>query len=59
MAGRSSAATEAARVEYMEAKVKPSARVLAEKHGLSTSTVHRCAWFIPFKYRKLDGESKD
>lgn len=47
MVGRPTAGHEAAKTEYQAApdNDKPSARVLAAKHGLSESTLHRAEWY--------------
>lgn len=47
MAGRPSAAQDAAKKEYEEAPpdAKPTARDLAAKHGLSEASIYRARWF--------------
>jgi hypothetical protein len=47
MAGRPSAAQDAARKQYEKAPIgeKPSARELAAKNGLSESSIHRASWY--------------
>jgi hypothetical protein len=47
MAGKPSAANEAARKQYEKAPAdkKPTALALAAKHGLAVSSIYRSAWF--------------
>ncbi len=54
MVGRASAANDAAKKQFEKAPEndKPSARELAQKHGLAESSIHRSAWFVPQKNRK-------
>ncbi len=52
MAGKISAAGQAAKEEFEAAKVKPSARELAAKHGLHISVIHRAPWYTPRPYKK-------